>query len=114
MSFTGKRQQVAAALSTVPDVHGYAYRPPSAAVGDAWPLLGPLDRQGGTAFLATWRIRVLLPQDEEQASVWMDEHWPALFYALEPHGFVQRGVPAMFAAAGGEMYGLEITMIAEE
>lgn len=112
--FTGKRQAIASALSAVPDVRGHASRPGTPAEGDAWSVLGPFDRAQGTAFLATWRIRVLLPQDEMAASEWIDAHWSALFYALEPHGFVQRGAPALFPSGGGEMYALEITMIAEE
>lgn len=114
MSFTTKRREFASALATVPDVVGYAHRPTTAAPGDAWPLLGPLDRAGGTAFNATWRVRVVLPQDEEAASDWLDEHWAPLFYALAPHGYVSRAVPVMLAAAGGELYALEITLTAEE
>ena len=114
MSLVGKRQQLATALTAVPDVTGHAHRPSTPAIGDAWPVLGPLTRQRGTAFLASWRIRVLLPQDEEAASVWMDEHWPPLFYALQPHGFIQQMAPVMLASTGGEMYALEITLTAEE
>ena len=114
MSFAAMRQTLASALDAVPGVRGHAKRPAPPAEGDAWPVLGPMDRAQGTAFLATWRVRVLLPQDEEQASVWIDEHWPALFYALEPHGFVQRAVPTMLATGGGDLYAFEITLIAEE
>lgn len=114
MSFGIFRQQVAAALGTVPDVRGHSQRPSTVAEGDAWPLLGPFDRAQGTAFLATWRVRVILPQDEDAASAWLDVHWPALFYALSPHAFVQRGLPVMIPASGGDLYALEITLIAEE
>lgn len=114
MSLTDKRQIIAAALAAVPDVRGHAFRPATPAEGDAWPALGPLERQRGTAFVVQWRVRVLLPQDEEQASVWIDAHWDPLFYALEPHGFVQRAAPVMLAAGGSDQYALEITMIAEE
>jgi hypothetical protein len=114
MSLANFRTDAAAALGTVPDVHGYSKRPSTPAEGNAWPLLGPLDRAQGTAFMATWLVRVILPQDEDAASAWLDVHWPLLFYALSPYGFVQRAVPVMLEAAGGNLYALEITMIAEE
>ncbi len=108
------RADLATVLSGVPDVTGHAHRPSTPAIGDAWPVLGPLDRDLGTAFKVTWRVRVLLPQDEEAASEWLDAHWAPLFNALEPFGYVGRGVPVMLAAQGGELYALEITLTAEE
>lgn len=114
MSFSAKRLELAAALTSVADVTGHATRPSTPAIGDGWPVLGPFVRQGGTAFLVTWRVRVMLPQDEDAASSWLDAHWDALFYALEPHGSVRQASPALLASAGGELYALEITMIAEE
>lgn len=113
-NFTGVRQSIATALNAVPDVTGYAHRPSTIAAGDAWPLLSTLDRSGGNGFLASWRVRVILPQDEDAASVWLDEHWAALFYALEPIAFVQRAVPVMLPAGGGDLYALEITLVGEE
>lgn len=114
MTFATMRADVATRLSTVPDVTGHAHRPSTPAIGDAWPVLGPLDRKQGTAFQATWKVRVLLPQDEEAASTWLDDHWAPLFYALEPLGFISRAVPTLLAATGGDLYALEITLIAEE
>ncbi len=114
MSLTGKRDALAAALSTVVDVRGYASRPTTPAPGDAWPLLGPLDRDVGTAFMVTWRVRVFLPQDEVAASTWWDAHWPGLFEALEREGFVDRAEPITLPAAGGEQLAFEITLRAEE
>jgi len=114
MNGTAMRQAVASALGNVPDVRGFAYRPGTPAPGDVWPLLSFMDRAQGDAFVGTWRVRVLLPQDEEAASVWMDAHWDDLYYALKPLGYVQRMAPVLLAAAGGDLYALEITMIAEE
>lgn len=114
MSFTTKRHALAVALTAVPDVTGYPHRPSTMTPGDAWPVLGPLTRARGTAFNVQWRVRVLLPQEEEAASVWMDAHWDMLFYALEPHGFVSQSTPVMLAAGGGELYALEISLLAEE
>lgn len=108
------RQQIASALSIVPDVRGHSKRPAPPAEGDGWPVLGPLDRQGGTSFTATWRVRIVLPQDEDAASEWIDSHWPDLFYALQPLAHVMRAAPIMLDGGGGQFYALEITMIGEE
>jgi hypothetical protein len=114
VSFTTKRTAIASALSAVPDVKGHAHRPSTMTPGDAWPVLGPLTRAQGIAFTVQWRVRVVLPQEEEAASVWLDEHWDALFYALAPHGYVSQSAPVMLAAGGGELYALEISLLAEE
>jgi hypothetical protein len=114
MSLTTKRQDFATALTGVPDVTGHAHRPASPAIGDAWPMWSGNTRNRGTAFVVQWRVRVMLPQDEAAASVWIDAHWDALFYALEPHGFVGQSTPVLLNAAGGDLYALEITLTAEE
>ena len=113
-NFAGKRVAIGSALAGVPGVHGYAQRPSTLAEGDAWPLLSTLTRAAGDAFLVQWRVRVLLPQDEEAASDWLDDHWDALFYALKPHGHVISAMPVMLAASGGDLYAFEITLQAEE
>lgn len=114
MSFADTRQVLATVLSAVPGVTGHAHRPSTPAVGDAWPVLGPWLRGAGDGFLVTWRVRVMLPQDEEAASTWLDDHWPPLYYALKPCGHVQQGAPALLQSSAGDLYALEITMIAEE
>lgn len=111
---TGKRAEIAAALATVPDVRGYAYRPATPKAGDAWVLLGALERGPGSVFGTTWRVRVHLPQEERAASVWTDAHMDALYDALKPCAFVDRIEPIMLPVAGaGEMYALEFTMRSE-
>jgi hypothetical protein len=111
MTLVGKRQELANALSGVPDVRGFPFRPTSPDVGDAWPIMGPLDRAAGTAFLVTWLVRVLVPQDEQDASTWFDEHWPHLFEALEVHGSVSRAVPVVLSQ---DQLAFEIVLTAEE
>lgn len=113
-NLTGKRRSLATALSDVAGVHGHMFRPAAAATGDAWPLLSTLTRAQGDAFGVQWRVRVVLPQDEEAASAWLDAHWDALFSALEPHGHVTSAMPAILVVAGGDLYALEITLLAEE
>jgi len=112
--FAAKRVAIGTALNDVPGVHGYPKRPATMSEGDAWPLLSTLNRAAGTAFLVQWRVRVVLPQDEEAASDWLDSHWDALFFALNSHGHVIAAQPVLLAAGGGDLYAFEITMQAEE
>jgi hypothetical protein len=114
MGFTTKRQQIATALTGVPGMTGHPHRPSAPNAGDGWPVLGPINRAVGEAFNVTWRVRIVLPQDEVAASTWIDDHWEPLFYALEPIGFVGQAVPTLLATTGGELYALEITLLAEE
>lgn len=115
MSLTGQRKAIASALSSVAGVTGHETRPPAPAEGDAWPLLGPGDRQAGTAFMLTWVVRVFVPQDEVGAADWWDSHWPDLFWALHQQvGTVDRFAPAAVPAAGGDQLVYEITIRTEE
>lgn len=113
MSLAGQRTQIAAALSTVTDVRGHEYRPTTPRPGDAWPLLSSLDRADGLAFEVTWRVIVLLPQDERGASDWLDAHHEALVDGLLPVGFVDRIEPVTLPVNGGDQYALQITMRGE-
>lgn len=114
MTLTGKRAEIAAALSTVADVIGYPYRPSAPAPGDAWPLLGPMDRAAGDAFIATWVVRVFIGSSEQAATEWWDEHWAALYFALQPVGFVDRARPILLPIGGVDQYAFEITLRSEE
>ncbi len=113
MSLNTYRAQVAVSLSTVDGVTGYARRPKATPVGAAWPLLASLDRGPGFTFAASWRVRVMLPQDEGAASDWIDGHATALAEALEPVGFVDRIEPVIIATSGGDQLALEITLRSE-
>lgn len=114
MSLTGDREATATAMSTVTGVTGYAYRPTTPLPGDAWPLLSALDRADGTAFYASWRVLILLPQDERTASEWIDTHHEDLVDALEASvGFVDRIEPVALSASGTDQIALQITMRSE-
>lgn len=113
-NITGKRRAIAAALDAVEGVVGHVFRPPGIGIGDAWPLLSTLARAQGDAFVVHWRVRVIPPQEEETASTWMDSHWDALFFALKPHGHITLAEPVLLAVGGGDLYALEITLLAEE
>lgn len=113
MSLTGDRAAIAAALTAVDGVTGHTYRPTTARPGDAWPLLGALERAEASVFYVTWRVLVMLPQDERAASEWVDDRVGDLVDALQPHGFVDRIEPVALAASGSEQLGLQITMRSE-
>lgn len=115
MSIHDQREAIAAALSAVADVHGYAKRPQSMTIGDAWPVLGPGDREAGTAFMLSWSVRIVTPQDEDSAEDWWDAHWPALFFALDKGvGFVDRFEKVLISTSAGDMLAYQITMRTEE
>lgn len=113
MSLVGDREAIAAALSAVAGVKGYAKRPKATKAGDGWPLLGPMERGPGLSFTATWRVLVQLPADEVAASEWIDSHHEDLVDALEPVGFVDRIEPVVFDTEAGEQLGLQLTIRSE-
>lgn len=114
MSLAGDRAAIAAALSTVDGVTGYAYRPATPLPGDGWPRLSSLDRADGNVFYAAWDVFILLPQDEREASDWLDSHHDFLVDALEASvGFVDRIEPVALSANGSEQFALHITMRGE-
>lgn len=114
MSFALKRDEIAHALSGVADVHGFTKRPSIPNVGDAWPTQGGGVRAAGDEFLITWYVRVLCPQDDIAASEWWDQHWPPLFYALKPVGYVTGFDPIQLDTEAGLQLAYQITMTAEE
>lgn len=84
----GVRDDMAAALSTVSGVRGYAYAPSARKVGDAWVRWNGDERVAPGEFTASWQIVVLLPQDEGAGQIWVDAHrWP-LVDALEDGSLV--------------------------
>ncbi|MCT2277994.1 hypothetical protein M3G91_10190 [Micromonospora chalcea] len=114
MSLQGDRKAIADALSTVVGVTGYAKRPTTRKAGDGWPLLSSLERAAGLSFTVTWRVLILLPQDETKASEWIDVHHEDLVDALEQAGFfVDRLEPVVLAASGADQYALQISMRSE-
>lgn len=116
MTLIGQRAAIAMAVATVPGCRGHNHRPVVPNVGDVWVLNGGGERDAGTAFMNTWIVRVFGPQDEPSAEQWWDDHWNALFFALDQNvGFVVRWTPIMInIQGGGDQYGWDITMTAEE
>jgi hypothetical protein len=115
MSLVGHRNAIAAALSTVPGVTGYPYRPTTPKAGDGWPLWSASDRSEGWAFINTWRVLVALPSDERQASAWVDEHQEALVDAMQGQdvGYVDRLEPVGISTSAGDQLALQIVMRSE-
>jgi hypothetical protein len=105
------RADIAAALSALDGVQGHVYRPATPRPGDAWPLTNGFARPDDSPmFLLTWRILVVLPQDERAASKWLDANWWMLVDGLDPVVFVAAIDPVELAVApGGTMYALQIT-----
>lgn len=104
------RAAIAAALSTVSGVTGYAFRPTVLKPGDAWPTLPTLDRQADIVWRPTWRVLVFLPQDEEESSNWLDAHFDAIVAALQAGPiYPETAEPALMNTGAGDMYVLQIT-----
>lgn len=113
MSLTGKRAAFKAALDTVPGVKGYESRPSTAKPGDAWPLLGPGERDEAAGLFAwSWTVGILLPQDRDAADAWIDEHLDQLTRAIwtADLGFVEVASPANFGTETNYVYGLLLTV----
>lgn len=114
--FLATGQAIADALSTVDDVRGYPFRPSAPKIGDAWPVIGPAQRASGDAFLVTWAVQVVVPTDDEVAArTWWSEHWPPLFYALQPVMHITTFAPAVLVTAdNGTIWIFQITGTAED
>lgn len=109
MTFDTSRQQIAEALSTIDGVQGFAKRPKVLNTGDAYPLLGSAERGPGLAFMATWRIIVILGKDEASAIDKTETLLPELGAALDPVAFVVTVTPFAVPTSGGDLFALEIT-----
>lgn len=109
MTFDTSREDIAAALSTVDGVKGYPTRPDVLFPGDAYPLFGSAERGPGLAFLATWRIILVLGNDEALAMTRTEELVTDVAAALDPVAFVETFVPFAISTQGGDLFALEIT-----
>lgn len=119
---TTTRQSIADALSTVTVttpagadlvIHGYPERPTVPLAGDAWPLVGSLDRGPGQTFETTWRIAVLLAGDVGTATDMFDALIPAAIASLQAEVFVDGAIPLTIPTEAGQLYGVEITARSE-
>lgn len=107
-----KRNAIAAALSTVDGVTGYARRAlvPSPKAGDGWVRWGGAQRDAGAAFMEAWVVVIALATtDEVTADAWIEAHIDALYDALEPHIYIDSFVPAVDRIGGSDALALMIT-----
>jgi len=109
MNNAAHRNEIAAALSTVPGVTGYPRRPTAVKAGDAWPLWRGAERSDGFTFVQTFAVIVALPGDEAQADTNADTAAEPLAEALEPILFVESITPATVGTSEGDMNALMIT-----
>lgn len=104
MSLMNDRQEIAALLSTVEGVTGRKFRPTGLKTGVAWPLLDSLNRDDQSGqFAATWRVVVILPEDEQKASEWFDSHHEPIADALESFGYADQIEPGSLDADGSDI-----------
>jgi hypothetical protein len=107
------RASIAEALSTVDGIQGFAERPPVPASGNAWPLVGEINRGPGQSFETTWRIGICLSSDVGIATDQFDELMPAVCSALQHLVYVDGGRPLTIPTEAGALYGIEITARSE-
>ncbi|MFC6156150.1 hypothetical protein [Kribbella jiaozuonensis] len=110
MSFLATRQALADAASTVPGVKGYTTKPNTVSPGDAWPLIGSIERGPAYAFQVTWRVLVILSGNEDTAIEQLDELTDPLFAAINPVAFVDR---ADLTKTDGDLFAISITCRSE-
>ncbi len=113
MAISGKRVELATALSEIPDVTGHTKRPKAPKVGDAWPRLGTITRAGGYALELAWALIIVLPSNEESASEWIDEHVQDIFDELEPVAYIDSMEPVLITSSGGDIFALQVNVRSE-
>jgi hypothetical protein len=112
--FAVTRDAIADALSTVDGVRGYAKKPTVPVRGNAWPVLGPLERGPGDAWSATWQVLVVLDQDEARAVDEIDALLPDLVDALDGVLFLTGAEPVPLELRnGGVLFCLQLEGISE-
>lgn len=102
------RANIAAALTTVAGVTGYAKKPKVTRAGDAWPLINQLTRGPGATFQTEWRIAVTIGADEGSAIDRFDSLVPEITQALQAVAYVDLARPITIPTEAGDLYGVEI------
>lgn len=112
MSLSGQRQEAVDLLNTIPGVHAETHRPVLLSRGSAWPLLGQMQAATGIVpgFAAIWRVVVVQPPDERDASDWFDAEHEAIADVLQEFGHVESIEPTAVATDAGDMYAMILTV----
>lgn len=101
MSIAATKQQIADAVTGVAGITCFPSKPTILQAGDAFVRWGGWERADGAAYVATYRVIVVLPQTSEDAA---DEfayaHADALEDALRPLMFVDSILPTELPAEG--------------
>lgn len=105
MSNATTREAIAAALSTVDGITGYAARPDQMSEGDGWPQWGGMEYHGGYVYTQKWNVLVVTPSaDDVTADHFVDEHADAIIDALRGTMFVEKVDPAKIPTPAGDIY----------
>lgn len=105
------REAIAAALTGVDKVTGYAYRPKSPKLGDAWPLIDTINRYQGLMFIPAWKVQMWLGQDERKADAFLELVAVPVARALQTADvlFVNTVQPVILPTEAGDVFGAEFT-----
>lgn len=80
------RAALATAASSVEGIKVAEYYRQTTKVGDGWIDDGPITpAENGFGWLATWRVRVVTPQDNAASQAYLEDHAQELVDALERH-----------------------------
>lgn len=90
-----ERTPIAAALSAVDGVQGFAYRPKAARLGDAWPVWVSCAQVTPGIFETSWRVEILVPTDELRREEWIDERLQGLVDSLSEVLYVVSAAPGV-------------------
>jgi hypothetical protein len=108
------RAEIKACLDTVAGVTGYEWVPTVVRPGDAFPTRGPLDRQDGHTFFATWTVVVIVPADPRKAEEWFENNYADVFLALLPVGIADSIEPGFMQMGSDDVPAMLITITTGE
>lgn len=113
-----KRVEIAAALSSVHGIRGYAYPPTAWKPGDAWPQWGGAapggdDGRYRTALVHEYRIVLVLAADQQTADAFVSGILDELLEVLAPHLAITGTEPARLTAEGSQAAHNALTIIGE-
>jgi hypothetical protein len=82
------RDDLAAALSSVPGVTGSPIRPRAAKTGNGWPRWAGAERDQGV-LADSWHVLILVPDDARAQDQWIADHLQSLVEAITPVAYIE-------------------------